>query len=417
MYLKKQDSPVSNLSDVQYVFCGFDDQLISNENTEIDNRVHLDGNGVYVYDVAHCKHCHSRKVKKHGQTSRILYGDDGARHDVVVQRYYCPECGKYTQTEFNGEFKPYAHYSNSIRDKIMNVESWTRISLRNAANILKEFTNHPMSHETVRKTMLLVDDYYISFTSIVPTSGFYGFDTQWVGINSKWKYRHVIYDLIYKVPVAELFSDNEDSKTIKNFIEKTIPEHQRIGIVTDLKPSYNKIMDNLGFIHQHCQFHFKQIISKYKTEYLRKKEKTITIKYKKQGKSIQEVKKEINRIKNKIQEELEEFYELFNHESIFEARKYINSLTPKIKQYTSFLKNYIHKNFIPHYKKIINFLDNNRLDHTNNQTENFIGNTLPRHIKKIFRTPLGIINHILLRDLHWIKKRLKINKKLRDLIP
>lgn len=256
-----------------------------------------------------------------------------------------------------------------------------------------------MSHETVRKTLLQYDDTYFSFTHFVPVSGYYGFDTQWIGINSKWNYRYVLFDLVHQISIAELFSDNENNETLKNFIEKTIPTHQRNGIVTDLKPSYNKIIHQLGFTHQHCQFNFKQVISRHKTEYLQKEEKRLLKKYKTGGKHPQKSKKKRNtKNKNKIQKELNEFYEFFNYNSIFEARKYINSIIPKIKHYTPFLKDYITRQFIPNYKKTINFMDHSRLDSTNNQTENFIGNTLPRHNKKQFRTELDAVNQVLILD-------------------
>lgn len=416
MYMKKQDSPIKGMSDYQYVFCDFDGADFPVVIKEIDKHLHTNSKGVYEYVVPHCKHCNSRNVKKNGRTSRILYDDEGKRHEILVQRYFCSECGKHSQTEFEGQYEPYAHYSNSIKYKIIDAESLGRISLRQMSDIINIFLNHPMSHETVRKALLQYDDTYFSFASIVPISGYFGFDTQWIGINSKWKYRHVLFDLVHQVPIAELFSDNESNKTINNFIEKTIPTHQRNGIVTDLKPSYNKIMHQIGFKHQHCQFHFKQIISRHKTEYLQKEEKKLIKKYKKQGKYLKKVKKEMQKIKNKIKEELNEFYEFFNQKSIFQARNYINSIIPKIKKYTPFLRDYITKHFIPNYKKTINYMDQPRLDSTNNQTENFIGNTLSKHNKKEFKTMLGSANQVLIRDCHWIKKKLKINMKIIEII-
>ena len=50
-----------------------------------------------------------------------------------------------------------------------------------------------------------------------------------------------------------------------------------------------------------------------------------------------------------------------------------------------------------------------KLKNTNNQIENFIGNTMPRAHKKKFRTMERVFNHIMLQKNGWIEKR---NKEL-----
>ena len=62
------------------------------------------------------------------------------------------------------------------------------------------------------------------------------------------------------------------------------------------------------------------------------------------------------------------------------------------------------KNFMPIYKKYIKFLKKEhktKLDCTNNKLENYFGNTLSKHIKKIFRTKKGLFNFIFQRKNGW----------------
>lgn len=66
-----------------------------------------------------------------------------------------------------------------------------------------------------------------------------------------------MFDLINKISVAELLSDNENDETVEKFIDKNIPPHKRTTIITDLKKIYNKIIEKLGFTHQKCTFHLK----------------------------------------------------------------------------------------------------------------------------------------------------------------
>lgn len=173
------------------------------------------------------------------------------------------------------------------------------------------------SHETVCKYRIKDESLYY-FNEDLELSGYYGYDAQWVDSIKKWDYRLVLFDLINKMPVAELLSDNEDSQTVKKFIEESIPSQKRKAIVTDLKPEYDKIMEELGFDHQHCMFHLRLNINKYIREFISEKKSEIRRDYVKNNsnaskskikvfvdKKVKEIKKEIN-----IYNEL--FFELFN---------------------------------------------------------------------------------------------------------
>ena len=83
-----------------------------------------------------------------------------------------------------------------------------------------------------------------------------------------------------------------------------------------------------------------------------------------------------------------------------------------INSFFEFFKEYLLKNFFPRYKKFLYYLEfpfNHRLDNTNNQTENYIGGTIPKSYKRKFRTKKGIINQIYYKGNGWIKNK-KINK-------
>ena len=57
-------------------------------------------NGVIGYSDPFCKHCYSHKVTKYGYNKWDLINDGGEHVITKFQRYYCPICGKYSQTEF-----------------------------------------------------------------------------------------------------------------------------------------------------------------------------------------------------------------------------------------------------------------------------------------------------------------------------
>ncbi|WP_147659503.1 hypothetical protein [Methanobrevibacter oralis] len=90
-----------------------------------------------------------------------------------------------------------------------------------------------------------------------------------------------------------------------------------------------------------------------------------------------------------------------------EAIKYINFLKEELINFPPILAKYLKKKFFPEYKKYIQFLKKNKRDQdcTNNQIENYIGNTMPKAHKKKFRTLEGIFNQIMHQKDGWIEKR------------
>ena len=112
--------------------------------------------------------------------------------------------------------------------------------------------------------------------------------------------------------------------------------------------------------------------------------------------------------KKEFREEMGEFIELFmafkEQQTWKKAQNYIEMLKREIINFPEFLQKYIMKNFMPIYKKYIKFLKKeykSKLDSTDNKLENYFGNTLNKHIKKIFRTKEGLFNFIFQRKNGW----------------
>ena len=45
------------------------------------------------------------KVMKHGYNIRDLILENGEHYNAKIQRYYCPVCGHYSQTELTGQYE------------------------------------------------------------------------------------------------------------------------------------------------------------------------------------------------------------------------------------------------------------------------------------------------------------------------
>ena len=419
MKLEKPISPVSNLSDVQYKFCvpdEYEKQEKKNEKRRkltVDKKVYMIDEVTYAYENPFCQKCYSRNVWAHSFNSKTLFDSNGKEYEIFVQRYYCKSCGKLTQTEIEG-YDPYCNFSNETKEKSVKNMELDSVSLRNTSKTHKNFNNVNISHETVRKSCTILNETYFA-CDIEELSGYYGYDEQWVKINGeKWKYRYTIFDLIHDMPLAEAIYDDIKTETMKEFIEKTIPHHKRTLIVTDLRDEYDSLMPDLGFEQQYCSFHLTKNINKKIREHLNEIKSKVEKEVKKNSPELNKeqikeiVEKKIKPMKEEINLFKGIFLDLFKRKSYEDAVRYVERLKHILDEFPEFLANYLNRVFFPKYKKFLTYLKEphkGKIDSTNNKTENYIGNIMPKADKNKYRTKLGFINQIYHRTMNWIKNQ------------
>jgi hypothetical protein len=102
------------------------------------------------------------------------------------------------------------------------------------------------------------------------------------------------------------------------------------------------------------------------------------------------------------------FLDLFKQKSYENALRYVETLKYILDDFPDFLAKYLKREFFPKYKNFLTFLKQphiGKIDSTNNKTENYIGNTMPKADKNKFRTKLGFLNQIYHRTINWIKNQ------------
>lgn len=437
LYMKSGNKclPYLNLINGQYIFVGaFKDPLrkgflVENDFVEknyvqlllpiasfLDDNYFINSEGIIEEVNPYCKHCGAKKYSRKGYNWKLLYLENGMAIRVKVKRYKCKKCGKKFQVEFPKYWDKFCNFSNKIKDKAKSLLKNGWKSLRNIGNDFQSLLDLKISHETIRKSLKNDNDLYW-LNEELELSGYYAFDTQWIRINRKWIYRLTLFDIINNMPVACLISEKETPKIIKNFIKTSIHPKDRKAIITDLKEDYNKIMKNLGFKHQHCTFHLiKNITTSLKpkiTEELNKYGKEIRKNNPKISKTkINElIKNKKDKIKKEIKISLNLFYELFHQQSFEKAISFLELLKRELKNFPKILQDYLNKNFFPEYRKYLVFLEKpfiGKLESTNNKLENYFGNTLDKHTKRIYKTPEGIFDYIMVRKDGWIENQKKV---------
>lgn len=435
MNKSKKTSPINNLESVQYIFCVECENTVERKGrTQIEDSsvqmklmepfykvkrekpinisFNVDENGVFSYSDPFCKHCHSHKVTKHGYNSRNLINEDGEHVIVKVQRYYCPVCGKYSQTEFKGEYENYCNFSNETKKQSIKVREISWYPFRKLKELYKFFCGIEISHETVRKAQIVTNNLYYLNEEIQP-SGFYGYDVQWEHLDDGFHYRHLLFDLVNNAPVAELLAPDEELKTTYDFINKSLKPIERTGIVTDLKPGYDTVMQKLGFKHQYCTYHLRLAVNQRIKKYLKEKDLELRLNTLKENERISKskldelVENKIKELKSEINIYKQLIFELFNQQTYDKALNYMDMLKQEFINFPEILQKFLEKDLFPEYKKYIWFLKKKykgKLTRTDNDSEMYFHATLPKSEKKRFRTEQGIFNQIFNRKNGWMKK-------------
>lgn len=435
MNKSKKTSPINNLESVQYIFCVECENTVERKGrTQIEDSsvqmklmepfykvkrekpinisFNVDENGVFSYSDPFCKHCHSHKVTKHGYNTRNLITKDGEDVIVKVQRYYCPVCGKYSQTEFKGEYENYCNFSNETKKQSIKVREISWYPFRKLKELYKFFCGIEISHETVRKAQIVTNNLYYLNEEIQP-SGFYGYDVQWEHLDDGFHYRHLLFDLVNNAPVAELLAPDEELKTTYDFINKSLKPIERTGIVTDLKPGYDTVMQKLGFKHQHCTYHLRLAVNQRIKKYLKEKDLELRLNTLKENERISKskldelVENKIKELKSEINIYKQLIFELFNQQTYDKALNYMDMLKQEFINFPEILQKFLEKDLFPEYKKYIWFLKKKykgKLTRTDNDSEMYFHATLPKSEKKRFRTEQGIFNQIFNRKNGWMKK-------------
>jgi chromosome condensin MukBEF ATPase and DNA-binding subunit MukB len=215
-------------------------------------------------------------------------------------------------------------------------------------------------------------------------------------------------------------------------------------IITDGHQAYPSIIEALGAIHQKCVFHKMQTLMKKVIKTLNKSKRKITnytekieknklkiieLKDKNSGKRgkiskndnkrqkfsnrIKKLEKEnrqyrtiIRQNKAKIKE-LQKYTDkislMFKSKTKETAMKRFQKLKDKIKELPKEIALFIEK-LSKDIDKTLNHIKNDDIPNTNNKLEGYYKITLPRYLKKIFRTDEGLNRKLRLNQIRWTER-------------
>lgn len=330
-----------------------------------------------------CPRCKSVKHIKYGFNEKIILDKEIKPFKIRLQRYKCKKCGVFYQTKLNMKLNPGSTYDEEIKQNPALINTLQHVSLRNMAQII-ELTWHKRPSPQSIKNWLTQTIQTEKQTMKTSYSGYYNYDEQYVKINGRWMYRLALFDIKNNILATEKIVKTLNYQAVKTFLKEIQTNIPIIAITTDSKPYYRNITDKLNVKHQLCIFHFKKEIN------------TWIKKLKRKNKTDQE---ELN----KIQHYKKQIFEIIDSENHKTAKNLFNKLKQEINNIPQVFRKIITKKFLIHFERYVNYLKHQNISKTTNKIENYFRTTLPKAIKRIYKTIQGLQEYLTLQKGKWDK--------------
>jgi hypothetical protein len=386
--------------------------------------------------------------------------------EVRKQKYICPKCGYSYITKL--DFMPKGcNYTIDIQEKGLQQGLIEYKSLEKVAETINEMYGCAPSRQTVLNHMNVNSEKYLGKIEReidakikkekIDFSGVYNYDEQYVFINGELTLRLTILDNKTRLVVAYTLinSSNFNKKVVENFIHSNLDDLPLKGIITDGANYYPEIIDNLGVPHQQCTFHKMQNlmnliykkINKNNLKIRKRKEKTVQLekkiqklennkgpvkkgrinkndkkrikiheKIKKLKKQVKKLKKEIKKFTNENKEfkfYIDKISRMFKSKTSKTAQKRFNKLFDNLKNLPDEIETFI-KKLSKNFQRAINHSKYTFLSNTNNLIELFYGITLPKQLKRKYRTIKGLQTRLRLSKIRWNQRNVLKIKALKQ---
>lgn len=390
----------SNLNFIQLKLFDFENEKIDpneiiekrlNKTSKIKNnnqKLFLDENNTFSYVNPVCPVCESHKIIKKGKITKTKQNINGKTTEFNEQQYKCKKCGKRFGIENNPLIKNNKHFLEEITSKIPEIMEIGYQSLRKISKYFEIFLGISVSHQTIKNWTNKNHEEKIE-NNKYDYSGYYLYDEQFLRLNGVRHYRLTLFDSVLNIPVAEKIVRHRIPENTKKFIQETTHDKPFKCLTTDLFPMYRNVADELGVKHQLCTFHlFKTINHKIKTYCRRNK---INVKE-----------------KERIYKNADELKNCFRQNTSKEAIEKFKNYLKNYHSIPEVLRQFIHKHVLNHFKRYIEYLDDENIEKTSNKVENYYRQTNPEKIKRIYKTKTGILTFLDYQMENWTKNHRKI---------
>ena len=347
-----------------------------------DNLIRLEKKGKIYFKnkIAICPSCNSKRVVKNGTYERKLIFLRIGEQICAVQKYKCKKCGKVFYSDLSSLVYPNSNITLPVIEYIEDLYQIYGAGLHKIRFELKKHHNIEISHQSI-ENILLKSNYEFNYDNWT-YSGHYLFDSLWVRVNGSWNYILALFYVKLNTLVSAKLVESEDSKTIYQFLNKSLRNQKKFSIGTDLKHEYREAIDRLKVKQHFCKFHVKQAINK---------------RFKDHFDNSNYNEEELNKLIYLKQT----IFKILDAKTLDDAKKLRDELIANNYLKNKFTDKIVWKFIIPHFKKLTTHLENTNIPSTNNKIENIFQKVFPKHIKRTMKIELGLLKRFMLKLNHW----------------
>ena len=405
----------------------------------------------YEYDRPVCPEC-SSSMNSNGSRPAKPNKWEGIRK----KQYICPECGKTHYTSLENFIKRYSNYTRTICEKSLEYESIGYLSYQKRSEFIKLENGIKLNRQTVYYHESTYSDSFITQKeenlqklikeNKIEPSGIYHYDEEYLYENGTQIVRLAIIDAVNNLIINDQVISHEDfdKEFMEIFLKYSLKGLPKKVLITDGHPAYPAIIERICIKHQLCIFHiiknhndksYKKINKiqrriktlerkieenkekikelkehnkglkgpipkKDKTRKRRlKKRKKLEKDNKKYKKELKQKRKELNQQEN-INERISNIYDTDTEKAAIRRFRTIYHQSQEFDEDTQkFLKN-LNKKF----NKTTEYYKNSQIPRTNNKVEGYFKITLPKHLKRKYRTKEGLIRWMRLQKIRWTER-------------
>lgn len=357
----------------------FSENLTRNISNPAELVLHI-GNRFEIQN-PHCHACGSSKIIKQEYYPRNIKLAEFGQQTVYVRRYFCKACNKKFTTSLDVIVEKGHQYARIYQKHIQESYKTGYCSFRHIEKLFQSIYGRSPTHQTIYNWIEELSSKPIAEV-VSNNSGYYCYDEQYLRINGKRYYRLSLIDSILNKPIEEEIANNLEYNTVKSFIKRAISGKLIYAITTDHRRKYKRIMKELKINHQLCIFHLFRMIGK-------------------------EVYKKINskfvsdRDKIRMCIVYTEIKEIFRTFDLSIAIDRLETLFKCIKEIPKVFNKLIRK-IIRDFGKLTLFMRDGLVSRTTNPLESYYRNTIPDSLKRVFKSPDGVLNYLNTRREYWI---------------
>ena len=382
---------------------------------------------------------------------------------IRKEQYQCPDCNKTHVTSLEPFISKYCNYSNDIAEKALNYDFFGLISYEKKCELIDFENDVQIPRQTLYQLTTIFSESFLTRQEkinaelleqkgIKPT-GYYHYDEQFPHENGEPLVRLALIDAINGLPINDIIvhKDLFDKDLVEAFLDSSLSGLPKEALVTDGLRAYPEIIDKISIKHQLCVFHiiknhhdktFKRIAKRARriktidkkrasnkttinmikkdikdNNYSKKKKQKKREKIKKLEKENRELKKERSEKKKELNELLKTnkcVENIYDADSEKSARRRFNTSYNR-KEFLDSSSCSFFENLDKKFERTITYHSDPLIPKTNNNIERYFGITLPRYIKRRYRTIEGLTRWLRIQKIRWVRRNVLHDNTIKNM--